>query len=164
MLVLGKFDNLTATRAINYSLDGKPSVSITNINYSYIEDEQASIVRATTILSEIANGPHKLLVEAKYDYTVYIYPDIPRPDDTYVIQSHKSKASVWFTLDATEPIITNQPSPTNNTKPTIKGVPAESNPNLPYIIATIIMTVAFLAILEIYHRRSNNKKQISWLT
>jgi len=158
--VMNRFDNYsdTTTRTLSYSFDEQPSVPIENVTYHYFEDNSTSIVTGSAILSNLTNGPHKLVVEAKYECRIYTYDNTPRPNDSYHIQTHKSKPTVWFTIDTIEPSPTSEPTQANSSVSTSK----EASPNLMDLTTIVLVVFFILAVvaLVIYRIRYSKSKII----
>ncbi len=62
----------SSERRITYSLDEKETLSLEQMNYSYNQDTKTSTVEASTVLTELTQGAHKLTVYVEYDYEVQV--------------------------------------------------------------------------------------------
>ena len=129
-------------RTISYSLDGQPNVLINNISYKYFDGNSSSTVTASTVLSNLTNGQHQLLVQANYLYKVlYSVPHeftTPRPTDTSTIyNNYTSEASANFYVDTNN----------NNTSPTPTVTAATTFSNLPLPLWALVFVVIILSLV-----------------
>jgi hypothetical protein len=158
-----RFDNYTelTTRTISYSLDGKPSATINNLEYKYFKVNSTSTVTGSALLSNLSNGTHKLVVSAKYQYKVYNYAATPRPTDSYIIQNFTSKATSIFSININNgsPSLTLSPSPsyiaipTTNTGPN----PISINP-MPFVLGLIAVLVIIIVSILLFRKHQLAKK------
>ena len=136
------FDSYTGTaRTISYSLDGQPSVVINNVSYKYFDGNLSSTVTASTVLSNLTNGQHQLLVQAKYQYKpIYSVPrefTTPRPTETIIIQNYTSEASANFYVDTNN----------SNTSPTPTLPAATTFSNLPLTLWALVFVAIILSLI-----------------
>jgi hypothetical protein len=122
----------STSRRVSYCIDGKESIRITETEYWFDAEKQASIFRGSAVLADLTEGPHDLRVNAEYGYgngKVFV-----------------SDSSVQFTIDPTyspspTPVPTSSPIPAATPLPTATPSPepistSSSTPFLTIIVAT----------------------------
>jgi hypothetical protein len=98
-------------RRVSYCLDRTESIRITEAEYWFDSEKQASIFSGSVVLTDLKEGTHNLRVNAQYAY-----------DSGGV---HTSASSVTFTIDPTY-TPSHTPSPTPSPTPTPSPSPSPS--------------------------------------
>ena len=89
-------------RIVNYCIDGKESIQVTQTEYKFDAEKQASIFSGSAVLVDLTEGTHNLRVNAEYHYD--------NGKQVFV-----SNSNVNFTIDPNySPSLS--PSPSSNTK------------------------------------------------
>jgi hypothetical protein len=139
-------------RLVSYCIDGKESIPITQAEYRFDSEKQASIFSGSAVLTDLAEGTHNLRVNAEYDYgngKVFV-----------------SDSNVNFTIDPTyspspspSPNSTASPSPPATLSPEPTSTPEpESFPTAP-VAAASVASVAVVGVgLLVYFKKRNGRQ------
>ena len=130
-------------RLISYCIDGKESIQLTQTEYKFDSEEQASILHGSAILSDVTEGTHNLRVNAVYYY------------DTGK-QVFSSNSNVNFTID---PNYSHSLSPSSapSPSPTVSPIISPS-PSIPEFPSTLVIPLILVSALLIIYKKRGYKR------
>lgn len=140
-------------RLVTYCIDGKESIPLSQAEYQFDSEMQASILSGSAVLADLTEGTHSLRVNAEYSYDNGKQVFVSNSDVIFTIDPDYSPSLSPSPSPSPAPTVTPSPTATPSPEPTSTPEPESLPTTLVATVFAVSVVVVGAGLLVYFKKR-----------